>query len=70
MIADTAPAAAHRLLGAQSTTMPPGTWLTALLEGLYTTWLGHMPGADKSLVARRLRASPDVTLLRYAMQPK
>jgi hypothetical protein len=49
---------------------PPGTWLTALLEGLYTAWLGHMPGADKSLVARRLRASPEVTLLRYAMQPK
>jgi hypothetical protein len=49
---------------------PPGTWLTAMLEGLYTTWLGHLPGADKSLVARRLRASPDATLLRYALQTK
>ncbi len=48
---------------------PPGTWLTALLEGLYTTWLGQMAGADISLVARRLRASPDTTLLRYGMQP-
>jgi len=46
---------------------PPGTWLTALLEGLYTTWLGQLPGADPGLIARRLRASPETTLLRYGM---
>jgi hypothetical protein len=44
---------------------PPGTWLTAVLEGLYTNWLGQIPGADPALSARRMRVSPDVTLLRY-----
>ena len=43
---------------------PPGTWLTAMLEGLYSTWLGQLPGADTSLIARRVRASADTTLLR------
>ncbi len=44
---------------------PPGTWLTAMLEGLYSTWLSQLPGGDASLSARRMRVSPDVTLLRY-----
>jgi len=45
---------------------PPGTWLTALLEGLYTTWFAQLPDAEASLSARRMRVSPDVTMLRYA----
>ncbi len=32
---------------------PPGTWLSAALEGLYETWIGQQPGSDATLVARR-----------------
>lgn len=38
-------------IGATGT--PPGTWLAALLEGLYETWISGQPGADTTLVARR-----------------
>lgn len=44
---------------------PPGTWISALLEGLYEAWMGQMPGADASLVARRMRVTPQAVLLRY-----
>lgn len=44
---------------------PPGTWLSALLEGLYRAWMGQLPGADPSLVAQRLRVTPQTVLLRY-----
>ncbi|MCB8883466.1 cellulose synthase [Acidisoma cellulosilytica] len=37
---------------------PPGTWLAGVLEGLYEGWLGQQPGADASLVARRV-PTPD-----------
>ena len=45
---------------------PPGTWLSAVLEGLYQGWLGQLPGSDPGLSARRLRVSPVTVLLRYA----
>jgi hypothetical protein len=44
---------------------PPGTWLSALLEGLYRAWMSQLPGADPSLVAQRLRVTPQTVLLRY-----
>jgi hypothetical protein len=31
---------------------PPGTWLAALLEGLYQGWMGQQPGSEPSLSAR------------------
>lgn len=45
---------------------PPGTWLTAVLEGLYQGWMSQLPGADATLSIKRLRASPNAVLLRYA----
>lgn len=44
---------------------PPGTWLSALLEGLYHAWMNQLPGSDASLEARRLRVTPQTVLLRY-----
>lgn len=44
---------------------PPGTWISALLEGLYDGWMGQLPGADRSLLARRMRVTPQTVLLRY-----
>lgn len=32
---------------------PPGSWLAAVLEGLYETWMSQQPGSDAGLVARR-----------------
>lgn len=31
---------------------PPGSWLAALLEGLYETWFAQQPGAEPNMVAR------------------
>jgi hypothetical protein len=31
---------------------PPGTWLAAVLEGLYEGWMGQQPGSEPSLSAR------------------
>ncbi len=31
---------------------PPGTWLAAVLEGLYETWISQQPGSDPNLTAR------------------
>ena len=45
---------------------PPGTWLAAALEGLYEGWLAGLPGADKTLVVRRMRVTAGEILLRYA----
>lgn len=39
-----------------------GPWLTALLEGLYETWLGQQPQADTTLTARRSETGPDGTV--------
>jgi hypothetical protein len=44
---------------------PPGTWLSAVLEGLYDTWMNALPGADRSLVVKRQRVSSDSVTLRY-----
>lgn len=45
---------------------PPGTWLSALLEGLYEHWLAAQPGADPALVANRFgKPDADVITLRY-----
>jgi hypothetical protein len=44
---------------------PPGTWLSALLEGLYQGWLGQLPGSDQTLAVRRMRITPQAILLRY-----
>jgi hypothetical protein len=44
---------------------PPGTWISALLEGLYKGWMGQLPGSDPALVAQRLRVTPQTVLLRY-----
>lgn len=45
---------------------PPGTWLSAVLEGLYQGWMSQLPGSNPSLTARRLRVSPSTVLLRFA----
>lgn len=46
---------------------PPGTWMVALLEGLYETWLAQQPGAEPGLRARRLPApATEAVLIRYA----
>lgn len=34
---------------------PPGTWLSAVLEGVYETWLAALPNADAAWIARRVR---------------
>jgi len=44
---------------------PPGTWLSALLEGLYEGWLAQLPGSDPSMIVRRMRLTPQAVLLRY-----
>ena len=44
---------------------PPGTWLAAVLEGLYLTWLNALPGADRSFTIRRHHASSGYLALTY-----
>lgn len=44
---------------------PPGTWLAAVLEGLYESWLNALSGADGSLSARRLRVTMEQTVIEY-----
>ena len=47
--------------------MPAGTWLAALLEGLYEGWFAQQPGSQTSLVARRMSSnSTDHITLRFA----
>jgi hypothetical protein len=48
---------------------PPGLWLSAVLEGLYETWIAQQPGSDPRLVARRF-AAPAIgaVALRYARE--
>ncbi len=46
---------------------PMGQWLSAVLEGLYETWLEQQPGHKASLIARRVQNSdPEVVIMRYA----
>jgi hypothetical protein len=44
---------------------PPGTWLAAVLEGLYAAWMEQQPGSDASLVARRQPGGGETIVLRY-----
>jgi hypothetical protein len=45
---------------------PPGLWLSAVLEGLYETWIAQQPGSDPRLVARRYAApAPGTVALDY-----
>jgi hypothetical protein len=45
---------------------PPGTWLAALLEGLYETWMAQQPGSDPNLKARLAGpVGPDAITLRF-----
>ncbi len=45
---------------------PPGTWLAAVLEGLYETWITRQPGGSPGLKARLQSASASATVvLRY-----
>jgi hypothetical protein len=45
---------------------PPGTWLSAMLEGLYTSWFESQPNSDSSLTARRHGdVESDTVTLRY-----
>jgi len=44
---------------------PPGTWLAAVLEGLYESWLNALPDADEGLSARRLRVTMEHTVIEY-----
>lgn len=43
---------------------PPGTWLAAMLEGLYAGWLSQIPGADpESRVSREVTESHRVVFV-------
>jgi len=45
---------------------PPGTWLAALLEGLYEGWMSQQPGSEPSLSARiQPGGSNEMIELRY-----
>jgi hypothetical protein len=45
---------------------PPGMWLSAVLEGLYETWIAQQPGSDPHLVARRFASpGPGVVAIYY-----
>ncbi len=48
---------------------PAGMWLAATLVGLYEGWMAQQPGADASLVARRVAsAQPDEIVIRYGKE--
>jgi hypothetical protein len=48
---------------------PPGTWLAGVLVGLYEGWMAQQPGADASLVARRVPSSNrDEIVIRYGRE--
>ncbi len=45
---------------------PPGLWLSAVLEGLYESWMAQQPDSDATLIAQRIAApAPDTIALRY-----
>ena len=45
---------------------PPGSWLAAVLEGLYEGWMTQQPGSEPSLSARiQPDATTDSVVLRY-----
>ncbi len=41
---------------------PPGTWLSAVLEGLYSAWMAQQPGSTATLAARRTSLGDVITL--------
>ena len=46
---------------------PPGTWLSAVLQGLYEAWIAAQPGGDPALVAQRKTTDgPDVLMLQLS----
>ena len=46
---------------------PAGSWLAALLEGLYEVWLGQQPCSQASLAVRRVTPGVgDTVMLRFA----
>ena len=48
---------------------PAGMWLAATLVGLYEGWMAQQPGADASLVARRVAsAQPDEIVIHYGKE--
>ncbi len=48
---------------------PPGTWLAAVLEGLYDGWMAQQAGTDATLVTRRVAsAKPDEIVIRYGQE--
>ena len=48
---------------------PPGTWLAGVLVGLYEGWMAQQPGADASLVVRRVAsAQPEEIVIRYGKE--
>lgn len=52
-------------IGAAGT--PPGTWLAALLEGLYGAWMAQQPGSDPNLAARLAGPpTPETITLRFS----
>ncbi|MBX5452527.1 MAG: hypothetical protein K6U10_01150 [Acidobacteriia bacterium] len=42
---------------------PPGTWLSCLLEGLYTAWMAAQPGSDPNLAAKIQQLSAGDTIV-------
>jgi hypothetical protein len=44
---------------------PPGTWLAAMLEGLYGGWLSQIPGADPEFRISRELTEPHRVVLVY-----
>jgi hypothetical protein len=48
---------------------PPGTWLSAALEGLYETWIAQEPGSDPDLVARRVALPGPFTIALHYSKP-
>ncbi len=45
---------------------PPGTWLAAVLEGLYSGWMAAQPGSEPSLaVELQGPANADALVMRY-----
>jgi len=45
---------------------PPGTWLAALLDGLFEGWMAQQPGADASLAAHRVASdNAEEVVIRY-----
>lgn len=43
---------------------PPGSWLVAVLEGLYEVWLRQQPGSDDSFRAT-VRDAEDTVVIHY-----